>query len=345
MTTTPRLTVVIPTYNMSRFLAKCIESILAQTFTDFELLVVDDGSTDNSAQIADRYAQQDARVRVLRCKHAGISTTRNQGIDHAAGRYLCYIDADDWVEPEFLAEFFRAQLADGYYLYAQRVAIDYSEFTGAIPDTKLLFESGDDLIRPQESEKAVRYKLLQIGAAPGKMYDMELIRRHALRYHDGLTTWDDTTFIFEYLLHIDAVALSSGEYYHYMRRGDGNSLSEKLHSAVQTLRAVKLFDALIPPLLQRYRITDRQALECLYTDCILLPLMRAAQVMTIGNHRQVMRAIASHKAVFEALKFTPPSDFYLSKKALRWLFRLPAALYLIPFSLTRIRKYKRQRKQ
>lgn len=101
--TTPAISVIVPVYNTERYLRRCIDSILAQTFTDFELLLIDDGSTDASPAICDEYAQRDPRVRVFHKPNGGVSSARNLGLDNAIGEWISFVDADDWVDDVYFA--------------------------------------------------------------------------------------------------------------------------------------------------------------------------------------------------------------------------------------------------
>ena len=89
------VSVIIPVYNAEKYLHRCIDSILAQTYTDFELLLINDGSNDGSGMICDAYAAKDSRVRVFHKENGGVSSARNIGIDNAAGVYISFVDADD----------------------------------------------------------------------------------------------------------------------------------------------------------------------------------------------------------------------------------------------------------
>lgn len=93
----PQISIIVPVYNVADYLPKCIESILAQTFTDFELILINDGSPDKSPQICDHYASQDSRVRVIHKKNGGVSEARNCGLDIARGKYIGFADSDDWL--------------------------------------------------------------------------------------------------------------------------------------------------------------------------------------------------------------------------------------------------------
>ena len=106
------ISVVVPIYNMEAYLAQCLDSLLAQRFTDFELLLVDDGSRDASPAICDRYADRDNRIRVIRKPNGGVSSARNVGIEAARGRYLLFVDPDDWVDEDFLSQFLEGGMDD-----------------------------------------------------------------------------------------------------------------------------------------------------------------------------------------------------------------------------------------
>lgn len=101
------ISVIVPVYNAEQYLAACVDSLLAQTYADFEVLLVDDGSADSSPAICDRYAAADDRVRVIHQKNAGVGAARNAGLDVARGAYLAFVDADDTVLPDYLETLYR----------------------------------------------------------------------------------------------------------------------------------------------------------------------------------------------------------------------------------------------
>jgi Glycosyltransferases involved in cell wall biogenesis len=94
----PLISVIVPVYKAEEFLPKCINSILSQTYTNFELLLIDDGSPDNSGKICDEHASKDSRVRVFHKQNGGVSSARNLGLREARGEWISWVDADDWIE-------------------------------------------------------------------------------------------------------------------------------------------------------------------------------------------------------------------------------------------------------
>ena len=101
MTHNPQISIIVPVYKVERYLRKCLDSILAQTFSDFEVILVDDGSPDDCGMICDRYAISDGRIRVIHKENGGLSSARNAALDVAVGEYIMFVDSDDWVEPTF----------------------------------------------------------------------------------------------------------------------------------------------------------------------------------------------------------------------------------------------------
>ena len=107
------VSVIVPVYNAEKYLPACLDSLLAQSLTDFELLLVDDGSRDASGAICDEYAVRDSRIRVFHIPNGGVSAARNLGLDHARGEFVVFVDADDRVMPDHLERFARSGIGEG----------------------------------------------------------------------------------------------------------------------------------------------------------------------------------------------------------------------------------------
>lgn len=117
----PSISIIVPVYKAEAYLHRCVDSLLAQTFTDFEVLLIDDGSPDRSGEICDDYARKDARVRVFHQPNGGVSVARQRGLDEALGEYTIHADPDDRVEPDMLEELYRKAKEDD----ADMVICDY----------------------------------------------------------------------------------------------------------------------------------------------------------------------------------------------------------------------------
>ena len=98
--TSPKISIIVPVYKVEQYLRRCLDSIVAQTFTDWECILIDDGSPDNSGRICDEYAEKDKRFRVFHQENVGVSAARNKGLDEARGEWIGFVDSDDWIEKE-----------------------------------------------------------------------------------------------------------------------------------------------------------------------------------------------------------------------------------------------------
>lgn len=117
-----KISVIVPVYRVEQYLPQCVDSILAQTLSDIEVILVDDGSPDRCPAICDEYAARDSRVRVIHQENGGLSAARNAGIERANGEYLCFIDSDDWISPEYCKRLWEAVNSTGADMAACRMA-------------------------------------------------------------------------------------------------------------------------------------------------------------------------------------------------------------------------------
>ena len=102
------ISIIVPVYNMEKYLARCVDSIIAQTYDKIEIILVDDGSTDNSSSMCDHYARKDERIKVVHKLNGGLSDARNAGFAVATGSYIGYVDSDDWIEPDMYEKMYYA---------------------------------------------------------------------------------------------------------------------------------------------------------------------------------------------------------------------------------------------
>ena len=128
------ISIIIPIYNVEDYLNKCIDSIIYQTYSDWELILVDDGSFDSSPAICDSYATCDSRIKVIHKINEGVSKARNIGIEIAQGEYIVFCDADDYVDPNYLKQFLKNNknadlVITGYYFDTNNIVYSYKVFT------------------------------------------------------------------------------------------------------------------------------------------------------------------------------------------------------------------------
>ena len=180
----PEISIIVPVYKTERFLSACISSILAQTFTDFELILVDDGSPDNCPALCDAAAKRDSRVWVIHKQNGGVSTARNAGLDAAQGNWIAFVDSDDTVEPEYLEKMHKAVLETGAdFAICSSQCIDETGKTLAGGEHRLLNE-----FLPQE--EVLRRMVVSDFQVPwNKLYRRKLLEN--LRYPEN-KAFEDT---------------------------------------------------------------------------------------------------------------------------------------------------------
>ncbi len=239
----PKISVIVPVYNVEKYLPRCIDSILAQTFTDFELLLIDDGSPDNSGMICDEYAVKDERIRVFHKMNGGVSSARNLGLDCAKGEWICFIDSDDWVDDSYLENFIR-QLSPDTDLVLQSFWIHVEDTqsvqTVLLPD--MTVEGNDRLVRWLEDAKGVHN-----GFIWHRLFKAEIIREEHIRFIEGVSFAEDGWFFFQYLKRQHCFKLTSQIGYHYgVRSGSltstGRNVPLETHQRVITGYITSLYD-------------------------------------------------------------------------------------------------------
>lgn len=213
------ISVIVPVYKVESYLDSCVTSILNQTYTDIEVILVDDGSPDNSGIICDKYAIKDKRVKVIHKKNGGLSSARNAGLDIAKGDFVAFVDSDDQIHRDMLFLLFsmiqeyNADIAICGYQIVKEGLTPYESFS--IKDSVLLDKN--------ELWQEVFGKLNN--ASWNKLYRRDLL--HNVRFEVGLIHGEDLLFNLSYLLHCQFGVLNSSPMYYYLKR-EGSITKSKL---------------------------------------------------------------------------------------------------------------------
>lgn len=221
--TAPSISVIVPVYNAEKYLDRCFSSILGQTFTDFELLLVDDGSTDSSGDICDRLAQSDSRVRVIHKPNGGVSSARNVGIDKSIGKKIVFVDADDDIPINALESFIEYDED----LVISNMIIIYEEPIKLNIDNQI-FQSSEyhELIEKYHNTTILR-------AVYGKLYYRDILINNNIRFDENIHWGEDRLFVLHVLKHCRNVRLIPNVTYSYYFPTQGRiykfSLEEYYH--------------------------------------------------------------------------------------------------------------------
>lgn len=216
-----RVSVIVPVYQVEAYLAKCLDSILAQTFTDFELILVDDGTRDDCPRIMTRYAAMDARIRCIHKENGGLSSARNAGLDIARGEYIAFVDSDDTVEPTMLADAVAAAQRTGAQLviYNYRLVTEDGVQSACLP----MKDETLDIDQMGLANYFYRYWMPYVHGQEAwcRLYRRDIIEQNHLRYapNDEIFA-EDTLFSAMYLMHVHTLAALAKPYVNYLQRGD-----------------------------------------------------------------------------------------------------------------------------
>lgn len=211
---TPKVSIIVPVHDAAGNLDRCIASILAQDIDDFELILVDDGSTDGSSEICDEAARRDGRVRVIHQQNAGVSVARNRALDIARGTYLQFVDADDWIAVEASRLLVRAAEKTG----ADMVVSDFFRVVD-----KLASRKGDiDLDRPITPVEYADFMIehpadYYYGVVWNKLFRRDIVEAHHLRMDPELSWCEDFIFNMEYIVHTSLIYPLRVPIYYYVK--------------------------------------------------------------------------------------------------------------------------------
>lgn len=224
------VSVIVPIYNREKYLHRCLDSILAQTHQNLEVLCVDDGSTDASGQICGEYAQKDKRVKVLHIPNGGVSNARNIGLDNANGEYILFVDSDDWIDKNHIQLLFPTEEIDVVCC-------------NCVLEKPFIKENN-----PKEAVKFYIYTFQQnfekyygkycIMSPCRILYKKDILDRYKIRFIQDISYGEDEIFNMYYLSYCKTVAKVDNYTYHYWRAQGENSLCEKYHgNRLQCIKA------------------------------------------------------------------------------------------------------------
>lgn len=205
---TPKISVIVPVYNVEKYLHRCIDSILSQTFTDFELLLIDDGSKDKSGAICDEYVVKDNRVCVFHKENGGVSSARNLGLDNACGEWISFVDADDYLDVECLSMLMSQQNAD-------LTIINYICHNGSeriIPNSASFIFKSENVLYDFLNQ---RINIGSLRTPWGKLYKKYLIDKLRLRFNEDLHIAEDTIFVLQYCINCRSLEMIDNPLYNY----------------------------------------------------------------------------------------------------------------------------------
>lgn len=299
-----KFSVIIPVYNVEPYLEECLDSILAQNYQDYEVLLINDGSTDASGEVCDRYAEKDRRITVFHQPNRGVSAARNLGLDHATGEWICFIDSDDLVEAQYLAAF-AENISDDSDLVIQGI-----KRIGKVNDVFCSFKQIEKISRDDFFD---HYLIWPHYFSPcNKTYRKSIITEHNLRFDESVHFGEDTIFNLDYAENAKGMfTLLSNVHYIYRFNFEGLATKE-----VGFHQRVYLFEYVKDKLSRFTRKRDElywystPALKMLYMDKSVDSTYRHLKLFVKNHKAEVLEIFDGKRISMKVITFLIRQDAY-----------------------------------
>lgn len=317
----PQFSIIVPVYNTEKYLERCVKSLLSQTLSNIEVILVDDGSPDGSGRICDDFAAGDPRVRVIHKKNEGQGIARNAGLDLASGEYVLFIDSDDYIEEDTCSRLFS---------YMKEKKVQLCSFGYIIEEP-----SGGEVYRPEISERIYRKEEIRdefihhfFGdsseqdelrgvSACMTAFQREMIEKYQIRFpSERQVLSEDTVFSLEFCRHIDGAAVLPAFFYHYVQNESSFSHVYRPDRYPLTLRLCGILEdyARQYGILEKVRGRINRVMWVSLMECLKQEVKREDT-----NRRQKVhnvRALCREEGVQKAAWALKPSDFGMKQRAL-----------------------------
>lgn len=292
------ISVVVPIYNLAEFLPKCLDSLLNQTFLNYEIILVDDGSMDESPSMCDKYAELYEKVSVVHKKNGGLSSARNAGILIAEGEYIIFPDPDDWVEKDYLSTLYEMQS----YYNADLTCVGYI----------LDFENGNSILGTDgelslfdrnEAKKHLMIEPSMKGFAWNKLYKTSIIRENSLLFLDDVGTREDLDFAYRYINCSDIIVFSpKARLYHYFQRNMATT-----HGGYSTTKyqGLSVYDKMLNDEMMDYTFKNIVRCELCSASMNFLLLYTRGKASKTNEKNAMLKMIRKNLLVFLLSKYQP----------------------------------------
>lgn len=220
MSNNPLITVIVPVYNVEKYLSRCVDSIINQTYKNLEIILVDDGSTDSSPEICDFYAKKDSRVNVIHKQNGGVSSARNIAIRQANGEFIHFVDSDDWIETDIYEKILpflsvnKMIVINAYFVIDGNKEIAYNFLNKNLVGTEKIT---DEIINGNVGG----------GNCWGKIFSTEILRKNGLFFDEQYSFGEDLLFVYNYSKYIDTVQFVDLSLYNYLFDRNDSASNDK----------------------------------------------------------------------------------------------------------------------
>ena len=276
----PFLTIIVPIYNTELYLDSCIQSILKQSFSDFELLLIDDGSSDRSGEICDSYTKKDSRVQVFHTDNKGVSCARNLGLSHANGQFVMFVDSDDELPDNAIANLVSDSVdfsvgSSRRLICGQKQEYRYQEDKYYKNNIDIFFDDS--------------FPISELLDGPcAKLYKTDIIRCNALNFNEKLNYGEDKLFVYSFLLHAEKIKATK-EIVYIQKRREG-SLSSNISDQRHLKQIIDLLSCYVPiAKIYQDKFTCRSVREMFHVDVIQRYVYRYLRIVRSTKEKSLNR--------------------------------------------------------
>lgn len=293
MMSEPLVSVIVPVYNVERYLEECVVSLLAQTYQNIEIILVDDGSTDGSGNLCERLAATDSRIRVFHKVNGGLSDARNHGLRHASGEWISFVDSDDWVSPVFIEVLLRAVLDTGCEISAIPFGKSFRDGCACTLTCSPASVPPAEPLGSYYVQRMMLYQAMDTGA-PWRLY-----RRSSLGtdpFPVGLY-YEDLASVYRVIRRVDRVAvLDCCDLYAYRMRGD--SIIRQDYRHIKAESALLIAEQLYRDIAEWYPDLVAAAASRCFSVCRMVyaqvPTGRGATAATERDRNELWKVLKRH---------------------------------------------------
>lgn len=263
----PLVSVIVPVFNVAKYLNQCIASITNQTYQNLEIILINDGSTDNSPTLCDAWCQKDHRIRVINQENLGLADARNTGIKHANGEYLAFVDSDDWLEPQFIETLIKSAQDSNSDISIVGRFLEYANSQSASA------HEPQQILSPEACLKRIFYNQNLDQSAADKLYKAELFTKKHILFPSG-KEHEDTTTICQIITQAHTISFYPIPLYHY-RKNNSDSITHAPFS-IKKLDLIDLSTKATEKIIHIYPDLTRAG-KCFLMHAYLSTLARAYQ--------------------------------------------------------------------
>lgn len=328
----PLISIVIPVYNAARTIEKCVKSLISQTFNDLEILLVNNGSTDNSLDVCQKLVEKDSRIRIINIAEKGVSVARNKGLEAASGKYISFVDADDWIDSNVCELFANLNAEHDYELFCYSAQYHKKKKTTISylfnKDIELLSQNQKEELQikvfaPQAPIFSYKMNTRFAGSAWGKFYKREILLKNNLRFSTETIISEDVLFNTLSLDYFHRIGYTKQCFYHYEQSEDSAQNRYRPNSDKYFIFIIEKIQEWLRNTAKDQRFVD--AANCLFVHYLFgilkEDLFHRDNKISLKKRYAGLKKLLCQEKYSDLLKMTDDNYFSLSESLLIFLMQ------------------------